>query len=131
MDIKQINNMQEKQNKIPINIWDDFYDENGETYAFVDDYTISDELCEKYLTSVIEQMRLLDNDFDYCLIYHNSENDYDTETIERCKKQYGKDFFYKQWEIRINNFNHIKLNKLLKDLNNSTFEYDFNFYSES
>lgn len=136
-------NMKNKEPRIPINIWDDYYEDGyvpkgkiQETYAYVEDYDISHELHEKYLNILFNyiQKNLTLNKVDIKLEFHDTKNDYDSKTVEKCIKEYGEKFFFKRWEIQFKNLTHKRLWKLVDELNEAKLSIDgisFDIYSES
>ena len=129
--------------KININIWDDFYEDGyvpeneiQETYAYIEDNNISDEIKKECLTILFDNIKnkqILSN-VDILLEFHDYKNNYKTETVKRCLETYGDDFFIKRWEIKLKNINHKQLDILIEELNNEELMYNsipFNIYSES
>lgn len=130
-------------NNIPINIWDDFYEDNfvpeneiQQTYAYVEDSDIPHEIQEQYLKFLLNfiQSNIDLNDCKMSLEFHDSKNDYDNETVERCINHYGENFFYKRWEIKFKGITHEQLDKLVEELRKANLRFNelpFNIYSES
>ena len=68
------------------------------------------------------------------LEFHDTQNDYDSKTVEKCIKEYGEKFFFKRWEIQFKHLTHKRREKLVEELNNAKLSSDgipFDVYSES
>ena len=116
--------------KIPINIWVDYFESDSDikdTYAYVDDYDIQDSDCKEYLSEVL--LLLKDLNYNCELVYHDSRNDYDEETVNRFIKDYGEIFFFKQYKILFKKITIKDVNYLVNYLNNLNTRYEF--YNES
>lgn len=126
---------------IPINIWDDFYDDGyvpkgeiQETYIYVEDNELNIDFrkkCLEYLLSYIEyNIKFTSKPLPKFYMYF-----YDS--WEKYPKLIGTEnewMLFKRWEIKIENLSHKQLDKLLKDLSNASLLMDgipFNIYSES
>jgi len=118
-------------NKIPVNIWDDYYDDGyvpkGEvqkTYVYVEEPEISNDDEKKYLK--------------YILTYIEINKLLSSNVVMYLAKRNGKVFdnivFADRWEINFIHFTHKEREKLLKNLQDANLSYDgipFKFYSES
>jgi hypothetical protein len=129
-----------KVTRIPINIWDDFWEDGyvpegeiQETYAYVEDDKIPHEGREQFLEAVFEYM----NEF---LQLQNEGVETEMFFYESAKKYpqwVGTDMEYMlfdRWEIRFKHLTHKRLDKLVEELNEANFEIEgvpFEFYSES
>lgn len=141
--------MTTKKNVIGINIWDDYsgdeegiindYDsceieEYNNTYAYVESGGEGEE--ESILQSLcdyIKDSNLLP-DSELSVVFHDSETKYSEETIQRCKQEYGENFFYKRFQIMFKNLSHTKREILVKKLQTIEFiynDYTLDIYSES
>ncbi|MDD5649130.1 MAG: hypothetical protein PHF86_01745 [Candidatus Nanoarchaeia archaeon] len=126
---------------IPINIWDDFYDDGyvpkGEiqkTYIYVEDNKLNIDFrkkCLEHLLSYIEHnIKFTSNPLPKFYMYF-----YDS--WKKYPKLVGAEnecMLFKRWEIKIENLSHKQLDKLLKDLSNASLSMEgipFNIYSES
>jgi|SRR5574344_1250043 hypothetical protein len=127
-----------KIKRIPINIWDDYYeddyipkDKKQETYIYVEDTDISLEkrkeclmLLYEYMTSKLDLKNIKMN-----LFFYDSKVKY--------PKLIGPEYEYlhfQRWEIRLENLTHKRRFKLVDELNNAKLSIDgipFEIYSES
>ncbi|MFM2393090.1 MAG: hypothetical protein RLZZ546_1072 [Bacteroidota bacterium] len=144
LHITQVNKIHDNiQTYIPINIWDDFYEDGyvpegkiQETYAYVEDTDIPHEKRKEYLSMLVEHIlfnNLLPNT-EVKLDFHDTKNDYDEERIKKGIEMYGEDFFFKRWEIKFKNLSHADLNALMKSLKTDVLAHDdilLDIYSES
>lgn len=130
----------EKKQDIPINIWDDFWEDDyvpegeiQETYAYVEDYDFPLDMTKHFLESVLEYMtdylKIQDEGIEAKMYFYDS--------WEKYPKLVGTDaecMLFKRWEIRFKHLTHKRLDKLVKELSESNFEFEetpFKFYSES
>lgn len=132
-----------KKEIIPINIWDDFYDDGyepegeiQETYIYVEDYDIPHEKCKEYLEILLNYMKnnLTLEGVELNLLYHDTINDYPEENVKRCIETYGESFFFKRYEINVKYLTHERLDILVNELNVAKLSVDnmlFDIYSES
>ncbi len=129
--------------RIPINIWDDFYEDGyvpeneiQETYAYVEDTDIPHDIrkeCLEILLNSIKVNNYLPN-VEMTLEWHDTINDYDKESVKRCIEAYGENFFFKRWEIKFKNITHEMLYELVEILDKNSLTYNnipFEIYSES
>ena len=127
-----------KIKRIPINIWDDYYeddyipkDKKQETYIYVEDTDISLEkrkeclmLLYEYMTSKLDLRNIKMNLF-FC------------DSKVKYPKLIGPEYEYlhfQRWEIRLENLTHKRRFKLVNELNNAKLSIDgipFEIYSES
>ena len=126
--------------RIPINIWDDFYEDGyvpegkiQKTYAYVEDDKIPHD----------NRMQFLDAVNDYMLDFIKIQNEgvvtkmFFYESAKRYPNLVGTEHEYilfDRWEIRFNHLTHERLGKLVEELNEANFEVEgvpFEFYSES
>jgi len=124
---------------IPINIWDDFYDdgyapegEKLETYIYVEDTDIPQENCKKYLEILLEYInKNLNTDgvklwlelYESRKKYPNLVGNPDAEKM-----------FFDRWEIKVEGLTHRRLDAWMKVLENVHIESDgvpFYIYSSS
>lgn len=123
-----------KNTVIPINIWDDFYDDgyvpdgdNQSTYAYVEEYDeLSEEIKKKALESVVIFIDTLDlPGVEYSLDYYNSRDKYPTlDEIHH----------FERWNINFKHLTHARLETLLEELKKANLSVDdipLHFYSES
>jgi hypothetical protein len=110
----------DKMEPIPINIWDDFYEDDyleegeiQETYIYVEDTEISHDARHKILESFLKYIK---ENFDLAgvnmwLEYHDSKKLYPnlvgTEN-EWC--------LYERWEIKVQHLPHKKINEIITEL---------------
>lgn len=126
------NTQKEKDKYIPINIWDDFWDDGyvpknqtQSTYAYVesDDFTLEQEKkAMLLLCSIIKESKLLDESL-YKIKIKTFQNEWTNN---------GKP--YERYEVIFKNITHEKLNKLMKILTSKKHTIDgipIKFYSES
>jgi hypothetical protein len=84
--------MKNELTNIPINFWDDFYEDGyvpegeiQETYAYVEEYELlSEDEHKNILEIVFNYLKELKTGINIELIYHDSEKDYDQETVKNC-----------------------------------------------
>jgi hypothetical protein len=129
--------------QIPINIWDDFHDDEyvpegkiQETFAYVEDYDIPDNNHKEILQIMLDYIKLniTLKDVELDLIFYDSKNGDDEETVKKCIEVYGEKFFYKRYEIKFKYLTHEQLDMLVKELNKANLIYNdipFYIYSES
>lgn len=122
---------------IPVNIWDDFYDdgyvpegEKQETYAYVEDLTISKELQHQALCKLMYAIARLSGNspVTYKMFYYDSKVKYpDMVDVPGFP-------LFERWELRLENLTHAALSELLKDLDRAKLTVDeipLKIYSES
>lgn len=132
--------MEHSITRVPINIWDDFYEDGyvpegkiQETYAYVEDDKIPHDYRKQFLEAVFEYMtdylKLQEEGVEMELFFYESAKKYpdlvgtEYETI-----------LFDRWEIRFKHLTHKRLNKLVEELSEANFkigEIPFDFYSES
>ena len=124
---------------IPINIWDDFYDDGSapkgeelETYIYVEDNGISQEECKEYLEVLlgyinknlnIDGVKLWIELYESQKKYPNLALLPDTESL-----------VFDRWEIRIEGLTHKRLGQWMGILEHADIKVDgipFNIYSGS
>jgi len=130
-----------KENRIPINIWDDFYDDGyvpegkiQETYIYVeDDSTILEQM--KYLRFLLdyinEHITYLDGVKLYMIHYDSKSREPQKDFKELLVMISGH---FDRQEIRIEHMTHEQLDRLLEDLQKANLSIDgkkFDIYSES
>lgn len=114
---------EEKIKNIPINIWDDFADDDSaedgeiqETFAYVEDDSIHQDDARKFLDAV----------YDYMVDYLKIKDDRVEVEV--------KFSLMDRWQIEFKNLTHKRLDRLVKELNKASFEFEgipFKIYSES
>lgn len=124
--------------QIPINIWDDYYEEGyipegekQETYIYVEDSDIPQEVrkaCLEYLLEYINDNLKLDG-VKMWMYFYDSKEKYPNliGTEHEC-------MFFERWEIRVENLTHERRYSLVEELNNAHLSVDkipFHIYSES
>lgn len=126
--------------RIPINIWDDFYDDGyvpegeiQETYAYVEDSDIPEDNRKQLLDAVFDYindfLKIKEDGVEVEMFYYDSHKKYPNlvgTEHEWC--------LFKRWQINFKHLTHERLNKLVDELNDAKFEIEgvpFNFYSES
>lgn len=128
-----------KLDYIPINIWDDFYDdgyvpegEKLETYIYVDDSDLPQEKRKEYLEVFLEYInKNLNTDgikmwmelYESRKKYPNLVGNPDAEKM-----------FFDRWEIRLEGLTHQRLDewmKILEDVKIVVDDLPFSIYSES
>ena len=131
---------EETISRIPINIWDDFYDDGyvpegqiQETYAYVEDDRIPHEHRHDFLNSVFEFMRdvlkLQEDGIEIEMFFYESSKKYPQWVGTNMEYM-----LFDRWEIRFKHLTHKRLFKLVEELNEAKFNIDglpFEFYSES
>jgi len=130
----------EEMKRIPINIWDDFWEDDHipegkiqETFAYVEDDSISHDERKQYLDAI----------HDYMNNYLNLRRDgvememFFYESAKKYPQWVGTDMenmLFDRWELRIKNLTHKRLYYLVEELNEADFEIGgvpFDIYSES
>jgi hypothetical protein len=124
--------------RIPVNIWDDFYDDGfvpegkfQETYMYVEDDNLSHEETKATLELILNfiQNNTLIKGVEFELKYHDSKKLY--------PKLVGTEHewcLYERWELKLRHLTHKKLDQLLKKLEKSNLKLngsEIYFYSES
>ncbi len=129
----------EKLKYIPINIWDDFYDdghvpegEKLETYIYVENTDIPQEKRKEYLEVLLDYINKNLNTEGVKLWMEFYES------IKKYPNLVGipgaEMMFFDRWEIRLEGLTHERLHEWMKILNNVDINVDgipFNIYSES
>lgn len=123
-----------KNTVIPINIWDDFYDDgfvpNGEiqmTDAYVEEYQeFSSDTKKKAMESMMDFLKTLNlPGVDYSLSYYNNREGLPEETEVE---------LFEQWSIVFKHLTHARLETLMQELTQANLSVDgipLYFYSES
>lgn len=129
----------EKLKNIPINIWDDFYDdgyvpegEKSETYIYVEDSNIPQEKRKEYLEVFL----------DYINKNLNTDGIKLWMELYESRKKYpnlvgnpeAEKMFFDRWEIRLECITHERLDEWMPILKNVDIKVDgipFRIYSES
>lgn len=124
---------------IPINIWDDFYEDDyvpegakQETYIYVEDSEIPLEKRKEYLEKFL----------DYINNNLNTENIKVWLELFESRKKYpnlvgnpdAEKLFFDRWEIKVEGLSHKRLNEWMETLGQTSIEVDgilFDIYSES
>lgn len=106
--------------EIPINIWDDFYDDECapegevvETFAYIESRDIPDKECFKilmFLSDFIKNNNILPTSVDINIEYYDSTNIY-----PRLVEEYEYSL-YKRWQLNFTNINHILLDSMVLKL---------------
>jgi len=123
---------------IPINIWDDFYDdgyipkgENQNTYIYIEESNMPLDKQESILQILLEHLNTnVRLDGVTLRLFLN-------DTSSKYPQWIGTEhewMLYKRWEIRIDDLTHKRLNTLVGELNNAHLDYEgvpFRIYSES
>ncbi len=125
----------EENTYIPINIWDDFWDdghvpqgEKQETYIYVEEYDgeFSEETKKAALEKIIDFFNTLDLTGVSFYLYNNNSRD---------KYPYLDEMYQSvRWEIRMEHLTHARLEILLEELKKANLSVDgipFDIYSES
>jgi len=124
---------------IPINIWDDFYDdgyvpegEKLETYIYVEDTDISQEKRKKYLETLLEYINknLNTDGVKLWLELYESRKKYPNLV----GNPEAEKMFFDRWEIKVEGLTHRRLHEWMKVLENVHIEADglpFYIYSSS
>lgn len=146
VEIKSTYNGEEDEiDYIPINIWDDYYEddyvpegEKQETYIYVEDTGIEQDkrrcILEIFLNYLNNNIKLDKDNVKLELYFHDTINDYSEDVVKRAIENYGETFFFKRWEIKVEGLTHKRLHKLLKQLEKSNLSFEnkpFHIYSES
>ena len=127
-----------KTDSIPINIWDDYYedgyvpkDAKQETYIYVEDTDFSKEFekeCLEFLLKYINEHIVLKGVKMWIELYE-SKKKYPTLVGTDAEK-----LFFDRWEIKVENMTHKQREVLVEILNEAELSLDnkpFNIYSES
>lgn len=125
-------------NSIPVNIWDDYYEDGyvpvgkkQETYIYVEDDKLPHDIRKMYLGVLLRYINdnFKKNDVNFWLHFYDSAEKYPqlvgTEN-EFC--------LFKRYEIRVENLTHANKDELLNILQQSKLKIGdkpFRFYSES
>ncbi len=123
---------------IPINIWDDFYEDGEipegkkqETYIYVEDTDLSHEKRKECLDLLLKFMseKLNLEGVKMWLDFYDS-----TKKYPNIKEAEHPGFHFCRWEIKMENITHERLYILLTELEDVSLSIDgmpFNIYSES
>lgn len=124
--------------RIPINIWDDYYEEGyipegeiQETYIYVEDSDLSNDLIKKCLEILLDYMNnnLKLDGVKMWLEYFDSKVKYPSLIGSEYEK-----YAFERWEIKVQHLTHERREKLVKELEKANLEIDgipFEIYSES
>lgn len=124
--------------KVDVNIWDDYYEddyipegENQETYIYVEDTSISHEHRKKYLEYLMFylKMHMGINDLKMWMNWYDSKKKYPNLVGEEYETMH-----FQRWEIRIEGLTHRKREEIVKQLQKEPLTLNgllFNVYSES
>jgi len=123
---------------IPINIWDDFYDDGyvpqgktQNTYIYVEEPDIPLEKQEAILQILLEHLKT------NVRLEGVTLNLFFNDTSLKYPQFIGTEnewMLFKRWEIRVDNLTHKRLDSLVGELNNAHLDYEgvpFRIYSES
>jgi hypothetical protein len=128
----------DKLEYIPINIWDDFYDdgyvpegEKLETYIYVEDSDIPQEKRKEYLEILLEYINknLNINGIKLWMELYESRKKYPNLIGTEHERM-----FFDRWEIKLEGLTHERLYEWMKVLENVDIKVDgipFHIYSES
>lgn len=128
----------EKLEYIPINIWNDFYDdgyvpegEKLETYIYVEDSDIPQEKRKEYLQVLLEYINknLNSNGIKLWMELYESRKKYPNLIGTEYEHM-----FFDRWEIKLEGLTHERLHEWMKVLENVDIKVDdipFHIYSES
>jgi len=134
-----------KLERIPINIWDDYYEEGDipegeiqETYIYVEDSDIPQEYRKRCLEILLDYMNknLKLDGVKMWLFYYDSKEKY-PDINENDNPVFMKEypnFHFQRWEIRVEHLTHERREKLVDELNDAKLNIDeipFDIYSES
>ena len=123
---------------IPINIWDDFYDdgyvpegEKLETYIYIEDSDISQEKRKEYLEVLLEYINknLNTSGIKLWMELYESRKKYPNLIGAEHERM-----FFDRWEIKLEGLTHERLHEWMKVLENVDIKVDgipFYIYSES
>lgn len=129
---------EQEDKEIPINIWDDYYEDGyvpegevQETYVYVEDYEILVEDTERYLNFLLEfiKSKLKFNEVEMYLEFYDSRKKYPD-----INEKDNPNFHYSRWEIVMKNITHKRREELVKLLMEANLEFEghkFRIYSES
>lgn len=118
--------------KIPINIWDDYYDDGyvpsdeiQETYIYVEDHKMPLDERKKHLEDFLEIIKdMVDKDVKLWIELYDSKLKYPNLIGPEYETMH-----FKRWEIKVQHLTHENREKLVKKLKNMDTPY--NVYSES
>lgn len=125
--------------RVPINIWDDFYEDGfvpegkkQKTYLYIEDYDIPLEKTKECLQMLLDYMHnelMLDREgVKMHIEFYDSELKYPNLVGQRGI------VLFKRWEIKIENLTHERLHALLEELKEAQLAFksvSIDFYSES
>lgn len=128
----------EEEKSIPINIWDDFWEDGyvpdgeiQETYAYVEDSEISQEDRKKYLEfflNKLKEMVFLSN-VEMKLTYYRSRDEFPSLVGSEYESM-----LFERWQINFKNLTHENIHKILEILDSEELFVDnhpIRVYSES
>ncbi len=124
----------EKIERIPINIWDDYYEdgfvpegEKQETYIYVEDFDIPQEARKECLEKLLDYINknLNTDGIKLWMRFYDSRTKY---------PQLVDMYQFERWEIRVENLTHEKREEWVDELQKANLSYNgipFEIYSES
>ena len=124
---------------IPINIWDDYYEDGyvpegkiQETYIYVEDNEIPHIKRKEYLEKILQYMNenLNLEGINLSMHFYDSAKEYP----EFAKNPEYENLLFKRWKIKVEHLTHKRLSKLVEELNEANLSADgvpFQIYSES
>lgn len=132
--------MEYEISRVPINIWDDFYEDGyvpegkiQKTYAYVEDDEIPHDYRKQFLEAVFEYMtnylKLQNEGIEMEMFFYESAKKY--SNLVGTEHEH---MLFDRWEIRFKHLTHKRLNKLVEELNEGDFKIGkvpFIIYSES
>jgi hypothetical protein len=132
--------MEHSITRVPINIWDDFYEDGHvpegkiqKTYAYVEDDKIPHDYRKQFLDAIFDYMtkylKLQDEGVEMEMFFYESAKKY--PNLVGTEHEY---ILFDRWEIRFKHLTHKRLGRLIEELEDADFEcggVPFDFYSES
>lgn len=128
----------EEERSIPINIWDDFWEDGyvpdgeiQETYAYVEDSEIPQEDRKLYLEFFMSHLKTKEflSNVDMQLTFYQSKNEFPSLVGTEYERM-----LFERWEIRFKHLTHENIYRILEELENKKLvlnNHPIRVYSES
>jgi hypothetical protein len=134
---KEIKNRISKLERVPINIWDDYYEDGyvpegkiQKTYIYVENYEMSEDMCKHCLEILLQHIqKITSTDVKTWIEYYDSKLKYPNLIGTE-----HESMLFTRWEIKMENLSHKDRHKLVDQLNDLQLTYEgvpIEIYSES
>lgn len=127
-----------KELKIPINIWDDYLDqedgERGDTHAYVESSDIKPEEQKKALELIKNHLELSQEEIKAHVRLHDPTEGMDVQQRDKLIREYGAKMWEPQWRLEFEGLSHPTREKCVELLNQAELQLQnipLQIYSES